>query len=60
MDINCDIILCIILFICDLQFKTWRVRGGKAIQLSGEWWGHEINLFYFVSKFGGDLKNRRR
>lgn len=36
MDINCDTILGIILFTCDLQFKTWRVRGGKAIH-TVEW-----------------------
>lgn len=59
MDINCDTILGINLFTCDLQFKTWRVRGRKAIQLSGGWRGREIHLFYFDSKFGGDLTNRR-
>ena len=59
MDINCDTILGINLFTCDLQFKTWRVRGRKAIQLSGGWRGREIHLFYFYSKFGGDLTNRR-
>lgn len=53
MDINCDIILGKILFICGLQFKTWRVRGGKAVQLSRGQWDHEIDLFYFDSKFGG-------
>ena len=53
MDINCDIILGKIIFICDLQFKTWRVRGGKAVQLSRGQWDHEIDLFYFDSKFGG-------
>lgn len=40
-----------------IEFKTWRVRGWKAIQLRREQQDHEIDLYYFDSKFGG-LKPR--